>query len=425
MKSFPLPKLAKLIEFSMKAPVEESLGSQAATKQPTDVLARRKAATLPNPNQPGSLEVVRCFTERVLKDFFIKPRTVYKTEEHLEAAIAWLKRAHDCSPDDGVSWGYSLKGAWRSSYRETSGYIAETFFDLANHTQDDKMLQRALAISRWLVEIQEPDGAIANTRYGTGGIVFDTGQVLQGLVKAYEETQDPQFLRAAEASGDWLVRVADSTGRWTRNTHNGIPHVYNARVAWILLKLHSISPDPERERVARANLDWALSQQQQSGLFDQCAFVLDVAPFTHTIAYATRGLLEAGFLLNEQKYLDSAIAAAKAVMQHVRADGFIPGQIDINGKPVGRYCCLTGNCQMAIIWLKLFEKTGEQQFYQSALSSLQYVMACQDIRTPDPNVRGGIKGSHPIWGSYTRLSYPNWPTKFFIDALLLLQRLHP
>ncbi|GAB4377647.1 MAG: hypothetical protein Kow00121_27710 [Elainellaceae cyanobacterium] len=345
-------------------------------------------------------------------------------EKHLEAAIQWLKRAHDYSPDGGVSWGYSLKGAWRDSYRETSGYIAETFFDLAKYTQDKDAWQRAMAVSQWLVDIQDADGSIANTRYGTGGIVFDTGQVLQGLVRAYEETEAPQFLQAANAAGDWLVRVADETGRWTRNTHNGIPHVYNSRVAWILLKLHQLSPDADRERVARANLDWAVSQQH-NGWFEQCAFVLDVAPFTHTIAYAIRGLLEAGLLLEESTYLNAAIAGAKAVMQHVRKDGFIPGQIDVDGSPVGRYCCLTGNCQMAIIWLKLFEHTGEAEYYQAASQSLQYVMACQDILTSDLNVRGGIKGSHPIIGTYTRLSYPNWATKFFIDALLLLQRLQP
>ncbi|MGF1595582.1 MAG: hypothetical protein ACFCVK_01410 [Acidimicrobiales bacterium] len=37
-----------------------------------------------------------------------------------------------------------------------------------------------------------------------------------------------------------------------------------------------------------------------------------------------------------------------------------------------------------------------------------------------PEIRGAIKGSHPIWGRYAPLGYPNWATKFFLDALLLL-----
>lgn len=389
-----------------------------------DSTIHRIREALYNPKQPSSVELFKCFAIRAIKDLFLQKSSGFQPQEHLEAAIHWLKRSHDCSPDDGVSWGYSLKGGWRLSYRETSGYIADTFFDLAKYLHDDNAYERAVSICKWLITVQNDDGSISDPRYGSSGIVFDTGQVLQGLIRAYQETQQECFLVAALEAGDWLVSVADSTGRWTRNTHLGVPHVYNTRVAWPMLNLHTLSPNPEFERVARANLDWALTQQR-NGWFLQCAFKPGVAPFTHNIAYTIRGLLEAGYLLCEQKYIDAAIASSLAMIQHVEKSGFIPGEIDVSGKARGNYCCLTGNCQMAIIWLKLFEQTGVRQYYQSALSSLEYVMSCQEIHTNDLNIKGGIKGSHPIWGKYTRLSYPNWAAKFFIDALLLLVRLHP
>src|SRR5476651_125811 len=75
-----------------------------------------------------------------------------------------------------------------------------------------------------------------------------------------------------------------------------MPHVYNSRTAWALLRLHQQKPTTDREAVARANLDWALSQAR-GGYYDQNAFEADVAPFTHTIAYAIRGLLESGLLI--------------------------------------------------------------------------------------------------------------------------------
>lgn len=364
------------------------------------------------------------FAERSLKDVNFWPQAITDLKPHLDAAIHWLKHCHDRNSDGGVSWGYSLKGGWRSSYRETSGYIANTFFDLAKYQGDEDAWRRAVTICHWLISVQEPDGSIANTRYGDGGLVFDTGQVLQGFIRAYQETQETQFLEAAIAAGRWLTQVADKTGKWTAHTHNGIPHVYNTRVAWKLLQLHSIHPDRNFEAIARANLDWAVSQQHQ-GWFQQCAFVENTAPFTHTIAYAIRGLLEAGILLNEQAYLDSAILGANAVKNYVHENGFIPGQIDVDGTAVGDYCCLTGNCQMVIIWLKLFEHTGDRSFYEAAFKSLQYVLAAQDIHSSDRNIRGGIKGSQPIWGSYTRLSYPNWAAKFFIDALNLYLGIKP
>ncbi len=34
-------------------------------------------------------------------------------------------------------------------------------------------------------------------------------------------------------------------------------------------------------------------------------------------------------------------------------------------------------------------------------------------------MRGGIAGSAPIWGDYSRFEYPNWAAKFFADALMM------
>ncbi|MGB7443785.1 MAG: hypothetical protein WA919_22195, partial [Coleofasciculaceae cyanobacterium] len=351
-------------------------------KHPKAKLVTESSTAIPKgrkePSQQASfsdsLVLLKCFANRITKDLFFGPQAIEAQSKHLAAAISWLKLAHDITLDNGVSWGYSLKGQWRTSYRETSGYIAVTFFDLAKQLKDEDSWQRALAISQWLANIQNADGSISNPRYSSEGIVFDTGQVLPGLVRAFEETQNQLFLRAAQRSGDWLVKVADSEGCWTRNTHFGIPHVYNTRVSWSLLKLNSLKPNSEWERVGRANLDWALSQQK-NGWFEQCAFIPGVPPFTHTIAYAIRGLLESGLLLSEQKYIEAAVRGAEAMMTHVGSDGFIPGQIDTDGRAQGRYCCLTGNCQMAIIWLKLFQLTGDRRYHQAASNSLGYVMS--------------------------------------------------
>ena len=48
-------------------------------------------------------------------------------------------------------------------------------------------------------------------------------------------------------------------------------------------------------------------------------------------------------------------------------------------------------------------------------------MSVQDLESADPNVRGAIKGSHPIDGEYMAWRYPNWAAKFFMDALMLLE----
>jgi hypothetical protein len=74
---------------------------------------------------------------------------------------------------------------------------------------------------------------------------------------------------------------------------------------------------------------------------------------------------------------------------------------------------------MAIIWARLYQLHGDPLFRSSAVAALRYVMGWQDIVTSNRNVRGAIKGSQPVWGAYSRLTFPNWATKFFIDAVLL------
>jgi hypothetical protein len=337
---------------------------------------------------------------------------------HLDAAVAWLVRAHDMGGDGGVSYGYCLRGGWRPPYRETSGYISTTLFDLAPRFPGSDLRDRAVRICRWLCQVQNADGSIANPRYGPDGIVFDTGQVLEGYVRAFRETGEAEFLAGARRAAHWLVTVADREGRWTRYTFLGVPHAYNTRTAWHLLALGTISPDPDYTRVALANLDWALAQQDATGWFDHCAFRPGAAPFTHTIGYTVEGLLEAGLLLGEARYVEAAGRTAEATLGHLRPDGFVPGQIDRAGNAAATYACLTGNCQLARVWATLYARFGDERFRDAAVRALRYVMTYQDLDAADLDVRGAIKGSQPVWGAYAPFAFPNWAAKFFVDALL-------
>jgi hypothetical protein len=365
------------------------------------------------------VKTLASFARVAAGDLFARGAAPRDPREHLDAAVRWLERAHDRGGAGGVSYGYCLRGGWRPPYRETSGYIASTFFDVAEQLADPDCRVRAIDIAKWLCTVQNPDGSIANPRYGPGGIVFDTGQVLEGYVRAHRETGDPAFLDAARRAGDWLVAVADGEGRWTRSTFRGVPHVYNTRTAWPLLALHAIAPRADYQRVARANLDFALEQQRANGWFDQCGFEPGAPPFTHTIAYAIEGLVGAGALLREPRYTDAAQRAARAALAHVREDGFVPGRIGTDDRPGATYACLTGSCQLALVWARLFAITGEEPLRDAAVRALRYAMRWQPLDTADPDVRGAIKGSQPVWGGYSPLAFPNWAAKFFIDAMLL------
>ncbi len=376
----------------------------------------------------GSVRAVRRIGRAALADLARRPASRPVPADgatwpaRIDAGLEWLCRAQDQGTDRGFSYGYTARGGWQPSYVETTGYIISTFLRAGAALDRPELIERANEAGHWLRRVQLPDGGFPNPGLDPGaGVVFDTGQDLHGLVSLAEtpgSTDADPWVDAARRAAGWLVAIADDEGRWTRNTFNGIPHVYNSRTAWALVRAGHLLDDPDAVKVAEANLDWACSQQRPNGWFDQCAFTVDAPPFTHTTAYAGRGLLESGLLLGNERYIQAARAVAQAAAGHLRPTGLLPGRISADGEPVGRSSCLTGNAQFAIIWLKLAAIDQESRYRQWAEQALRGTAVHQSLNGPD-EIRGAIKGSHPIWGRYAPLGYPNWPTKFFVDALLL------
>lgn len=338
-------------------------------------------------------------------------------ERRVEAGLAWLCRAQDHGDDRGFSYGYTVRGGWQPSYVETTGYIITTFLNAAERLVRPELTERAIEAGDWLLSVQLPDGSFPNPGLSpTDGVVFDTGQDLFGLLALAEQGHGDRFDEGARQAMNWLVKVADDENRWTRNTFNSIPHSYNSRVAWAQAKAALRYQDDTAAAVARANLDWACDQQLDNGWFDNCAFTVDAPPFTHTTAYAGRGLLEAGRVLGEQRYVDAAAEVARAAGRHLRADGRLPGRIGTDDRAASSSVCLTGSAQFAIIWFKLAAERGDAIVADWGRRAVDAVGRQQSLTGAD-ETRGAIKGSSPVWGRYAPLGYPNWATKFFIDAV--------
>ena len=342
----------------------------------------------------------------------------------LDAALEWLGLAQDIA-DGGVSYGYCLLGGWRAPYRETSGYLVPTLYRAARALSRPDLADRATRIAEWLLTVQNADGSFSNPRYGTDGIVFDTGQVLFGLVCASLQTKQTRLLGAAQRAGEWLVRATDGDGIWRASEFRGVEHAYNTRTAWAMLELDRIKPDPTLVQVARANLDFALTRQQPNGLFTHNAFRPGTDPYTHNWSYAICGLQEAGWLLGESAYVAAARRCSDTLRALMRDDGFIAGRIKVSGETSASYSCLTGQAQLTIAWFRQAMHENNESARSSLIAagsrSLAYVRQCQQL-DGSPNTLGAIAGSQPIWGGYAPFSFPNWATKFFVDASLLAER---
>jgi hypothetical protein len=373
-----------------------------------------------------------------LRDLLRRPAQPPQSNEvHLRAAIDWICRAQDAASGGGVARSYCVTWhrffrtrGWVAPYPETTGYIIPTMFDYAQRAGDEAIHRRAIRMADWEIEVQMPSGAVQGGIIGMEPTpaVFNTGQVIFGWLRAAQETGDPRFLHAAERAGRFLVEHQDADGAWRRGLSQHAkpgPQTYNTRTAWALILLGEATGDEMFRRAGRKNIDLALKRQQSNGWYEGNGLDNDTAPLTHTIAYATRGILEAGALLGEERFIAAAQRTLDALARLQHRDGSLAGRYDRQWQPAVRWSCLTGNAQVAICWLRLAAFVRDPSYARAAERSLRYLARLQDLAARDDGIRGGIAGSYPIFGDYGSFEYLNWAAKFFADGLLLLTSRQP
>lgn len=363
---------------------------------------------------------------RDLFDLRQPEQNLLSNRKHIELAVEWLTTAQDATPDGGVAARYRFSSGWAASYPETTGYIIPTFYACAAFLARPDLRERAGRMAEWLIGVQLANGAFPGHQGGAHDQprVFNTAQVLLGLVHAFREHKENRYLHAADRAGEWLMHVQESDGSWLKYTFHNRKHAYHSCVAWPLLELYLATRNETYRSAAEKCLSWVIECQQENGWFNRAGFGDDAAPFLHTIGYIISGLLESAAILtpdriHESPYFQAGLRASEALLHRFEIRRYMAAQYDANWKSPNRQSCLTGNVQTAHTWLRIYQFTGDPRFLNGALKLTDFVKSTQDFRSAHPGIRGGIKGSHPIWGDYIRYSYPNWAAKFFIDALLL------
>ena len=142
--------------------------------------------------------------------------------------------------------------------------------------------------------------------------VFNTGQVLFGFARAFEETGNATFRDALHRAANWLVDAQDSDGAWRRFPSPFAKpgaNPYNTRTAFGFVRAFHVCRDERFLNAAVANAEWAARQARPNGwLTGNCLTPhCDDRGLTHTIAYAMRGLLEVGLPQGAADLVDHAV----------------------------------------------------------------------------------------------------------------------
>ena len=353
-------------------------------------------------------------------------RAGFTDRDHLLAAVAWLEQAQDAGSDGGVAGRYSLRTGWTSSYPETTGYIVPTFIRLSDALSEPRFRERAHRCIDFLMSVQLECGAfpgmeIAQNR--TEPSVFNSAQIICGLRAWHADSNDNRAIDAAQRACDWLVAQQDPDGAWRKFLYGNVPYTYMAHAACWIAELGTYLDRKDYLDAARRHLEWVLIHQDAAtGWFELCGFSEEdhrsrCAP-THSIAYTIWGVLMMSRILDHDVAMRAARMAAFGFARRLESSGWLPGILDYAWRGSASHACLTGNAQMALIWLELYRLWSDPTLLSAACRAIDLVKRAQSMSSSDSGIRGGIPGSDPVWGGYIYLAIPNWAAKFFIDALI-------
>ena len=341
------------------------------------------------------------------------------------AAASWLARAQDATTDGGVSGRYRLSGGWTSSYPETTGYIIPTFLGLAADDENAGFFHRAERCVSFLLPLQLKEGAfpggeIAENR--TRPSVFNTAQIINGLHAWHRATGDQAALAAACRAADWLVSIQDGDGAWRQHAYQNVATTYSSHAACWLAELGADLREASYLDAARRHAEWVIGHQDaETGWIDACGFTAqdhaERRAVTHTIAYTLVGLLHTTECVGMIEGVAHVRRAADGLLRRLELSGWLPGVLDHRWRARSTFACLTGNVQIALLWMRLSERTGDLRYLNAALKAIDLVKNAQDLHNANLNIRGAVAGSDPLWGDYVGLTWPNWAAKYLIDAL--------
>jgi len=288
-------------------------------------------------------------------------------------ALEWVRK--NTIPEQGVV----ITSKQRSSYPEVTGYMISTLYDAGENVLAEQY-------ARYLSDTQRPNGSFVGP--DRREYVFDSGQALRGLVRAYQH--DKKYGTPALKAAEFIASHIEEDGRIqspNEKTWIGIPEHIHVFALPPLVQAGTIFGKSEY-------LDKA---ERSMAFYKKSSDILDDHYLTHFVAYTIDGFVDMG----ESEFIYPLV---KNVFSRQKRNGSIPAYPNV------RWTCSTGLAQLAIIAHKL-------HMYQEAEKAIDHLCKLQ-------NPSGGFYGSYGLGAKYFPKEEISWANKFFLDAIhLRAQRL--
>lgn len=374
----------------------------------------------------------KLFWRNVKAWYFIKAvNRTKKTKEGsligIHAAANWLIQNQSYNIDGGFSTFYIVEGH-TGSYPETSGYIIETLFKYCELYNKNEFLPKIIACADWLLSIQKSSGGWQSgyIHENKTEVVFNTGQVIRGLIKSYKVTKEIKYLDACTRACNWLCEIQETKGYWRKFAFMNVHRVYDSYVAAPLLLVWKETGTEKYKIAAEKNIKWILENKLKlNGWLEDCDNTIkhNNRPILHTIAYTIDGVIDCSILLENNTYLNLIKPSADFLCNRFLEKNNLNGRYDANWVGSESMIC-TGAAQMSIVWAKLYKIFKEDKYLAAVKKMNQLLLLIQSLTFGEKKeIEGALQGSFPIWGRYEPFAFPNWATKYLIDALIIEKEL--
>ena len=187
--------------------------------------------------------------------------------------------------------------------------------------------------------------------------VFDTGQVLRGLIEYFKISKNKNILQNIKNCADFICSSEiENSGRFASKNlaKNSIKYIDNDTVnIYVALPLAQVSEyfnDLKYKDLSKRILNYTISKQNQNGYFENADFYSKDNTLTHNIGYIVEGLIETSLYLSEKAVYDKVNITLNKLSEIIDKNKDLNSRYDNNF--IGQEICITGSAQIAISLLK-------------------------------------------------------------------------